>query len=57
MDQFIPRDTTPFGRFRDSFAMRIANFALNRIATPWYRNQIAGYILFGMTEAAKESSK
>lgn len=51
------RDDTRWGKFRDGLAVRIANFALNYIATPWYRGMISGSIILGLDTAAKESEK
>lgn len=43
-------------RFRDNLARIIASFALDYIATPWYRDMIAGAILVGLEAAAKEAN-
>lgn len=51
------QDDSAWGRFRDRLAWRIANFALNEIATPWYRAMIGGSILLGLEEAAKGEQK
>lgn len=50
------RDDSKFGRFRDVLAMNIANFALNYIATPWYRAMIDGTIRYGLQEAARKDT-
>jgi hypothetical protein len=44
-------------RFRNWLAHRIANFALKRIATPWYRDMIGGSIRYGLNAAAEDSSR
>lgn len=49
-------DNTRWGKFRDGLAWRIANFALNQIATPWYRAMISGSIRLGLDAAVKESN-
>lgn len=51
------RDTTVWGKLRDATAWRVANFALNRIATPWYRAMISGSIIYGLDAAVKDSEK
>lgn len=53
----IEKDNTRLGKFRDNLAWSIANFALNHIATPWYRAMICGSIELGLDEAAKRSEK
>lgn len=53
----IEYDTTPWGKFRDALAWRIANFAMNRLATPWYRAMITGAINLGIDEAVERSKK
>lgn len=50
------RDTSRFGNFRDNLARKIANFALNYIATPWYRAMIGGTIRYGLEAARKDST-
>lgn len=40
---------------RNWLAHKIANFALNRIATPWYRDMIGGSILYGLKAAARDA--
>lgn len=49
----IERDTTRWGKFRDAIAWRICNFALDKIATPWYRGMISGSIRLGLESAAE----
>jgi hypothetical protein len=39
--------------FRDALAYRLANWILNHIATPWYRNRIHGLILVGILRATR----
>lgn len=41
-------------RFRDWLACRIANFALNYIATRRYRDTIGGAISYGLRGAARD---
>lgn len=41
-------------RLRDWIGWRIANFALNHIATQWYRDRIGGAIAYGMSAAAQD---
>lgn len=44
-------DDTFRGRVRDRIAYNIVTFALNHIATPWYRAMIAGSIHLGLLKA------
>lgn len=53
----MDRDTSRLGKFRDDLAWRIANFALNRIATPWYSAMIQGAIKYGLDAAATDTRK
>ena len=48
-------DTSRRGRFRDGLAWRIATFALNWIATPWYRAMVGGAINLGLNAARDEA--
>lgn len=48
-------DGSTWGRFRDTLAHRIANFALRWIATPWYRGMVDGSIRYGLASAARDS--
>ena len=50
----IKRDESFIGRTRDRIAWGLANFALKRIATPWYRAMIGGSIILGLDAATKE---
>ena len=46
-------DGSPLGRARNVIASSIANFALNHIATPWYRAMIGGSIKLALEAAMK----
>lgn len=48
--------TNKLNRLRDDIACAIANFALNYIATPRYRDLIDGAIRLGI-ETAREETK
>lgn len=50
----IKRDTSFIGKTRDQLAWMLANFALNYIATRWYRGMIGGSIRLGLENAAKK---
>jgi hypothetical protein len=39
---------------RDRFACWICNFALERIASPWYRNMVSGSIRYGLRSAVED---
>jgi len=47
-------DDSRMGRARDRLAWWIANFAMNHIATPWYRGMITGSIRLGLQKAAED---
>jgi hypothetical protein len=42
---------------RDRIAWRVANFALNRIATEAYRSRIAHLILLGLVSVEEETDR
>ena len=50
----IQRDNSAWGKTRDRVAWAVANFALNHIATPWYRTMILGLINYGMIASHEE---
>jgi hypothetical protein len=45
------------GGLRDQIAWRIANFALNHIATEVYRSRIASLIVLGVLSAEEEKDR
>lgn len=47
-------DNSFIGKTRDNIAWALMTFALNRIATPWYRAMIGGSIYLGLDTASKE---
>lgn len=49
----LERDKSKIGRLRDNLAWRVANFMLNRVATPWYRDNVAEVIRLGFIEYRK----
>lgn len=53
----IIKDNSPWGKFRDRLAWRIANLALNHIATPWYRAMIDGTIRIGLADARQKEAR
>lgn len=50
----IEKDNSFVGKTRDKVAWAIAQFALNRIATPWYRGMIDGSIRLGLAKAVED---
>lgn len=40
-------------KLRNTMAVKLANFALNHIATPWYRDRVALIISLGVEEYIK----
>lgn len=49
----LERDKSKIGRLRDILAWRVANFMLNRVATTWYRDNVAEVIRLGLLEYGK----
>lgn len=49
----MKRDNSKVGRARDWIAWKVANFALRKIATPWFRAMVEGAIKLGLETAAK----
>jgi hypothetical protein len=49
-------DNSWWGKFRDGLAIRILNFTIKRIATPWYGGMLTGLITYGMAAAQKDMS-
>ncbi|WP_139311836.1 hypothetical protein [Corynebacterium sp. CNJ-954] len=45
------------GRWRNLLAKIAANWILNHIATPWYRDRVSGYIQYGMNAAARDEKE
>ena len=43
--------------WRDRLAQRCANWALNHIATPEYRDKVSGHIRYGMNAAARDEKE
>lgn len=43
--------------WRDRLAQRCVNWILNHIATPWYRDMVAGQTRYGMNAAARDAKE
>lgn len=53
-DRWPRKDTSWRGRFRDRLAYRVATFAFEKIATPWYRKMVGGSIRYGLESAVRD---
>lgn len=49
----LERDKSSVGRARDNLAWWLANFMIQRVATPWYRDRVTEVNRLGLREYGK----